>query len=98
MLGDLATHAYSLYLNIAPLQARIDDLKSLLVLLNHPFHIIDITETKILDGKEPLIKIDIDGYVFENTPTKQVLVVQVYIFGLIWTLKNAKIYQNLLKL
>ena len=59
-----------LHLNVASLQAHIDDLKSLLALLNHPFHIIGITETKILDGKEPLIKIDIDGYVFENTPTK----------------------------
>ena len=52
-----------LHLNIASLQAHINDLKSLLALLNHPFHIIGITETKIIDGKEPLVKIDIDGYV-----------------------------------
>ena len=59
-----------MHLNIASLQGHIDDLKNLLALLNHPFHIIGITETKIVDGKEPLIKIDLDGYVFENTPTK----------------------------
>ena len=27
-------------------------------------------ETKIIDQKEPLIKIDIDGYALETTPTK----------------------------
>ena len=40
-----------LHLNIASLQAHIDDLKSLLAILNHPFHVIGITETKIIDEK-----------------------------------------------
>ena len=59
-----------LHLNIASLQAHIDDLKNLLAILDHPFHIIGITETKIIDQKEPLTNINVDGYVFENTPTK----------------------------
>ena len=43
---------------------------NLLTLLNHAFHVIGISETKIIDGKDPSIQIEIDGYIFKNTPTK----------------------------
>ena len=69
--ANISKNAFSiLHLNIASLQAHINDLRSLLALLNHPFHIIGISETKIIDGKDPSIQIDIDGYIFKNTPTK----------------------------
>ena len=44
------------HLNIASLQAHIDNLKILLALLNHLFHIIGITETTILDGNRAINK------------------------------------------
>ena len=87
-----------MHLNIASLQGHIDDLKNLLALLNHPFHIIGITETKIVDGKEPLIKIDLDGYVFENTPTKTSFGGSSLYIRSDLDYKNAKKYQNLLNL
>ena len=71
MVYHLKYNAFSiLHLNIASLKAHINDLRSLLALLNHPFHVIGISETKIIDGKDPLIQIDIDGYIFKNTQTK----------------------------
>ena len=69
--AKISKNAFSiLHINIASLQAHVHDLISLLALLNHPFHIIGISETKIIDGKAPSVNIDMDGYVFENTPTK----------------------------
>ena len=39
------------HLNIASLQKHIDELRSFLALLNHPFHIICISETRLHDDK-----------------------------------------------
>ena len=58
----------TLHINIASLSAHIDDLKSLLVTLNHGFDIIGITETIIYDNHRN--NIDITGYDFLHTPTK----------------------------
>ena len=60
----------TIHLNIASLSGHIDELKELLCLLDHPFVIIGITETKIQEGLEPLIDINIPGYEFKQTPTK----------------------------
>ena len=57
------------HLNIASLSGHIDDLIALLALLDHPFSIIGITETKIRDNNEPISSIKIDNYEFEHTPT-----------------------------
>ena len=57
------------HLNIASLDCHIDDLKALLALLDHPFNIIGITETKIRESSEPATNISLDNYFFENTPT-----------------------------
>ena len=58
------------HINIASLSCHIDDLKSLLHFLDHPFDIIAVTETKIKEDDAPLSNISIEGYNFVNTPTK----------------------------
>ena len=58
-----------IHLNIASLQCHIDELRDLLHLLNHPFEIICITETRLHDDK-PLSNINIEGYEFVHTATK----------------------------
>ena len=58
------------HLNIASLSAHIDELRTLLDILNHPFDIIGITETRIKDGSDPIIDVTLDGYEFVQTPTK----------------------------
>ena len=57
-----------IHLNIASLQRHIDELRSLLTLLNHPFDVICITETR-LHQASPLVNIEIPGYDFHHTPT-----------------------------
>ena len=57
-----------MYLNFASLQAHIDELRTLLTLLDHPFDAIGITETRLHD-QSPLVNIDIPGYDFLHTPT-----------------------------
>ena len=56
------------HMNIASLQAHIDELRTLLTLLDHPFDAICITETRLYDPS-PLVNIDITGYDFLHTPT-----------------------------
>ena len=58
-----------LHMNIASLQGHIDDLKNLLSLLSHKFSVIGITETRIRENTEPLININIDGYIFKGLGT-----------------------------
>ena len=41
------------HMNIASLQAHIDELKSLLTFLDHPFDVIGITETRLNDESPP---------------------------------------------
>ena len=60
----------ALHINIVSLSAHIDDLKTLLGCLEHPFDIIGISETKIKHNAEFLSNINIPGYTFEYTPTK----------------------------
>ena len=57
-----------IHLNIASLQYHIDELRTLLSLIGHPFDVICITETRLHDDK-PLSNIQIDGYDFVHTPT-----------------------------
>ena len=57
-----------MHLNIASLQAHIDELRSLLTLLNHPIDAICITETRLYD-ESSLTEINIPGYDFLHTPT-----------------------------
>ena len=56
------------HMNIASLQAHIDELRSLLTLLDHPFDAICITETR-LHEPSPLVNVEITGYDFLHTPT-----------------------------
>ena len=60
-----------IHLNIASLSRHIDELRSLLTLLGHPFNIIAITETRLHDST-PLVDVNIDGYDFHHkeTPTQ----------------------------
>ena len=57
------------HLNIASLQFHIDELKSLLVILDQPFDIIAITETR-LHEQTPSTDVSIPGYEFYHTETK----------------------------
>lgn len=59
-----------IYLNIASSSAHIDELKQLLSLLDHPFTVIGITETKIREGIDPITNVNIPGYEFKQTATK----------------------------
>ena len=59
-----------IHLNIASLPAHIDELNQLLALLDHPFTIIGITETKIKEGINPIANINIPVYDFKQTATK----------------------------
>ena len=59
-----------IHLNIASLSLHIDDLKMLLDLLDHPWDVIGISETKIREERDPSVNISIDGYDFIQTPTK----------------------------
>ena len=69
--SNLSKHGFSvLHINIASLQAHIDDLKQLLVLLNYSFDVIGISETKLKVNVKPSTNIEIDGYNLENTPTQ----------------------------
>ena len=71
MSAKIPKNAFStLHLNISSLQGHIDDLKTLLSLLDHNFSVIGISETRIRDGSDPLLNIDIDGYVFKGVGTK----------------------------
>lgn len=57
-----------IHLNIASLSAHIDELRSLLIILGHPFDVICLTETRIHD-ENPINNFQIDGYDFLHTPT-----------------------------
>ena len=59
-----------LHLNVASISLHLNDLKILLSILDHPFDIIALSETKILNNCEPLDNIFIEGYKYEHTPTK----------------------------
>ena len=58
------------HLNIASLSLHLDDLKTILSILDHPFDIIAISETKIKEDHVPISNIFLEGYNFEQTPTK----------------------------
>ena len=59
-----------LHLNIASLQFHFDDLKILLQVLDFPFDIIAISETKIQKGIDPLKDINLPNYQYLHTPTE----------------------------
>ena len=62
-------HLSMAHLNIASLQTHIEELKSLLVILDKPFDIIAISETRLHDQEIPKIDITIPGYDFYHTET-----------------------------
>ena len=68
-----------LHLSIVSLQGRIDDLKDHLSLLSHGFSVSGITETRIKEGNEPLINIDINGYTLRGWGLNLYAGVWVYI-------------------
>ena len=44
--------------------------QTLLSILDHPFDILAISETKIIEDSEPISNVFIEGYDFVHTPTK----------------------------
>ena len=58
------------HMNIASLSAHITELKTLLNILNHPFSVIGISESKIKENLEPVTNLEIDGYFFDGIGTK----------------------------
>ena len=60
------------HINIASLSLHLDDLKTFLKILDHPFDVIAVSETKIKDNSDssPVTNFDIEGYNFYHTPTK----------------------------
>ena len=59
-----------LHLNIVSLQAHINELRELIALVNYPFDLIAISETKLKKNCDILVNIDIDGSNFEKTETE----------------------------
>ena len=59
-----------LHLNIASLQSHINELRELLALLNYPFDLIAISETKLKKDCDIVVNIDLEGYQLEKTPTE----------------------------
>ena len=63
--AKISKNSFSVFhMNIASLQLHINELRSLISLLDHPFSVIGISETKIRN--EPLKNIQIPGYVFHG--------------------------------
>ena len=58
------------HLNIASLQAHIEEFKILLQLLSFEFDIIGISETKLFKDEEPIIDISLPNYSFVHTPSE----------------------------
>ena len=58
-----------IHLNISSIANHINDLRYLLSLSKHKFHIICISESRIHKGVDPSVNINIPGYTFEHTPT-----------------------------
>ena len=56
------------HLNIASLECHIDDLKSVLSILDFDFDVIGISESRIKNDV-PIANLDIPGYKYEHTPT-----------------------------
>ena len=59
-----------LHINIASLQAHMDEFKELIRLLDHPFDVIGISETKLQKNKDPIVNLEIEGYYLEHMPTE----------------------------
>ena len=59
------------HLNIASLSKHIDELRTLLSILYHPFDVLYITETRICERNyfNPVTNLDIEGYTFHHTST-----------------------------
>lgn len=55
--------------NIRSLAANHDKLTSMLSNLGHNFHVIGVTETRIMSSKDPLVNTDISGYKFISQPS-----------------------------
>ena len=67
--GKLSKKKFTMiHLNIASLQRHIDELRTLLTLISHPFDIIAITETRLHD-QTPLVDVNIEGYDFHHKET-----------------------------
>lgn len=59
------------HVNIHSIEKHIDTLRCLLKLLKYPFDILAIDETKIQKGKDPNVKLNIEGYQNpESAPTE----------------------------
>ena len=68
--SKLSANKFSmLHINIASLSKHIDELRSLIKVLDYPFGIIGITETLLYEDTH-LVNIEIGGYVFKHTATK----------------------------
>ena len=59
---------FFIHLNISSLQSHFDELYDLLLELTYPPSIIFISETCI--NKEPLININLPGYIFLHSPSR----------------------------
>ena len=71
LTSKFSKESFSMFhINIASLSCHIDDLKTLLSILDHPFDIIAVSETKIKEDQEHVTNFSIPGYEFKHTPTK----------------------------
>ena len=55
--------------NVRSLAANHDKLTTMLSNLGHNFHVIGLTETRIMTGNDPVVNADIPGYKFISQPS-----------------------------
>ena len=66
----IADNAFSfLHCNIRSVSANLDNLNHLLFELDCSFTIIGLTETKIITSKDPVINLNLPGFLFVSQPS-----------------------------
>lgn len=53
-----------MHCNVRSIQANFDSLYNMLTELKFPFSVIGLSETKIQEGKNPILNINLNGYSF----------------------------------
>ena len=59
-----------IHCNIRSIQANFDSMHNMLTELKFPFLVIGLSETKLQEGKNPILNINLNGYSFISQPSK----------------------------
>lgn len=78
-LSSSTTNFSLFHINLNSLNAHLDDLQSTLALLNFPFQVIGISETRENLNTGFKMKVDLDGFALHSHPPDMLLVVWQFI-------------------